>query len=444
MFTRLTLQRFAPHGLGHPTANRRAWLVAAFAGQLAVASADPFPSKVGDTIGMNTGVLSLNLTAQDFGALRAAGVHYIRAGFRWHEVERVKGQYDWSGYDRLAAQMVEHGLKPIFVVAYGNSLYDDNDRITMNSPEEREGYARFAAAGVARYDAPDVIWEIWNEPNAHHFWRASTRGNTVANARERATNYLSLLEVTVSAMRQASTNARIITGGAIGPDWVITQAWHDELMDRGLLDLVDGLGIHNYKEGSNHAPETHVLRGIQSLRNMICYHGGARDFPILHTEWGMDTNELNGTAEARLHTQAALVIRMPLLCLLEGVGLNVTYQWREQGRGHYHVYRPEAPLPAYRAISVYAKELGAFTFAKRLPTERSNDFVLLFEDDARRKLVAWTAGEPHTLRVSVGTAKNVLEMTSLLGETRTFNVEQGMITLTLTGDPQYVDLGMCF
>ena len=77
--------------------------------------------------------------------LAAAGFKWIRVDFMWAGVERVRGQYGFAPYDRLMAHLDRNQIRPIFILDYGNDLYQEGSPRTT---ESRAAFARFAAAGA--------------------------------------------------------------------------------------------------------------------------------------------------------------------------------------------------------------------------------------------------------------------------------------------------------
>jgi hypothetical protein len=70
------------------------------------------------------------------------------------------------------------------------------------------------------------------------------------------------------------------------------------------------------------------------------------------------------------------------------------------------------------------------------------DFVLLLRNDAgRRKLAAWTLGEPHAVTLDGDlVASGKATGTTTTGEAFTLRVADKKLVLDLTGSPKYVTL----
>ena len=88
-------------------------------------------------------------------AIRAAGFRWVRMDLLWHVVETRRGVYDFREYDTLMGHLQRVGLRPMFILCYGNDLYQKGAPTT---PAARRAFARFAGAAVARYTGGGVVW----------------------------------------------------------------------------------------------------------------------------------------------------------------------------------------------------------------------------------------------------------------------------------------------
>ena len=75
-----------------------------------------------------------------------AGYAMVRMDFAWGAVEREPGRYQFSAYDRLMGHLKQAGARPIFILDYGNRLYDHGCRRGPTSA--RAAFARYAAAAA--------------------------------------------------------------------------------------------------------------------------------------------------------------------------------------------------------------------------------------------------------------------------------------------------------
>src|SRR4030095_2032601 len=121
---------------------------------------------------------------KDIAMIAAAGFRLVRMDFLWARTERRGGEYDWSDYDELTAELERHGIRAYFILDYSNPLYEgtvitqnpdtgrEEGRSTASPrrPESITAFALWAAAAAAHFSSRHVVWEIWNEPNIQ-FWK---------------------------------------------------------------------------------------------------------------------------------------------------------------------------------------------------------------------------------------------------------------------------------
>src|SRR5438128_2008212 len=79
---------------------------------------------------------------QDLDMIAAAGFKFIRMDFTWEYIEKTKGQYEWSPYDELTANLQKRGIRAIYILDYSHWAYETNVE-TFNgqthAPERRPG-----------------------------------------------------------------------------------------------------------------------------------------------------------------------------------------------------------------------------------------------------------------------------------------------------------------
>jgi hypothetical protein len=140
---------------------------------------------------------------------------------------------------------------------------------------------------------------------------------------------------------------------------------------------------------------------------------------------------------------------MQLANLLAGVPLSIWYDWKDDGpdpaeREHNFgtVRQDLRPKPAYVAARTLTRELAGYRIARRLEVGGEKDYLLLLRDGAgRRKLAAWTLGEPHAVTLGgdlVPAGK--LTGTTVTGEPFAPKVADKKLVLELTAGPRYVGL----
>ncbi|MCX7006149.1 MAG: cellulase family glycosylhydrolase [Kiritimatiellaeota bacterium] len=347
---------------------------------------------------------------QDLDLIAAGGFKFIRMDFHWGGIERKKGEYDWSEYDELTANMERRGLRAIYIFDYSSGLYEETISVTnkhthhveraLCSPQHTESvaaFARWAGAAAAHFRGHRIVWEIWNEPNIS-FWKPKPD----------AEQYTALALATVKAVRAADPQATIIAPGSSEFPW----AFFETLFASGILKDLDAVSVHPYR---GKPPET-AASDYEKLRALIARHAPAdkKNLPIISGEWGYSTQH-KGTL---LATQGAYLPRQQLANLLAGVPLSIWYDWKNDGSDtNYNehnfgtVTTKLQPKPSYLAVQELARELTGYRVARRLETAETNDWILLcLKSDGSQRLAGWTLAAPHSATLALTENPLTLEL----------------------------------
>jgi polysaccharide biosynthesis protein PslG len=330
--------------------------------------------------------------------IKEAGFRLARMDMFWEQVERRPGAYDFAAYDALVAGLTRRSIRPLFILDYGNPLYDraDGKTLSPHTPEGQDAYARFCAAAAAHFRGKRIIWELWNEPNG--FW----------TPRPNADDYASMALAAARAMRQADPTCTLIAPGVSGFD----PRFVEHVLSRGLLTYLDAVSVHPYRDSP---PET-ALPEFRRLRQLIDrYAEPGRQVPFACSEWGYSAA---GMSEEQ---QGQYLARQWLTNLMAGSRLSIWYDWKNDGtdpkeKEHQFgtVQHDLRPKPAHRAAKALTQALSAYRFARRLEMGRPEDFVLLFTRGDMQALALWTTGSPDELYLPRGAI--VDRATSWLGE----------------------------
>ena len=262
----------------------------------------------------------------DLDLIAAAGIKFVRQDFFWTSTERRKGEYDWSEYDDLLAQLDRRGLRAYFIFDYSHPLYEPEVTATnpiTGQPEDRttaspqhaesvQAFANWAAAAAKHFHGRGVIWEIWNEPNIS-FWKPKPD----------AGQYAALALATCRAVGAADPEATIVAPATSG----LPQDFLESVFQSGLLEYLDAVSVHPYRPPSV-PPET-AASEFQRLRMLIEKYAPAekKNMPILSGEWGYSSN----TKGVSLEQQANFIARQQLSDLLCGVPVSIWYDWKNDG-----------------------------------------------------------------------------------------------------------------
>jgi hypothetical protein len=198
---------------------------------------------------------------------RAIGVKWTRVLAGWANVEKKKGQFDWSRLDTAIDALLRFSITPFVTVTNGNPVYtgigryDDPKLAAIYGdspappvePEAVKAWLEFVGAAIDRYKDRIRYWEIWNEPNHRKYWGAPPNGE----------HYGDLVRVTVERIRSLHPDAKIIAGSTAGirPDFT------DEFLSRCDPQSIDIVSFHNY----GNRPEERVYR-VAEFRKVLDKH----------------------------------------------------------------------------------------------------------------------------------------------------------------------------
>ena len=373
----------------------------------------------------------------DLDLIAAAGFKFVRMDFFWADIEHEKGNYDWSAYDELTANLERRGLCAYYIFDYSHSLYettvtDNKGNQVLASPchsESVAAFARWAAAAARHFHGHHIIWEIWNEPNGS-FWEPEADINA----------YTTLALATARAVRGANPQATIVAPATSGFPWPFLQTF----LQSGVLQYLDAVSVHPYRRPDQ--PPESAAGDYARLREMIASNTPAsRTIPILSGEWGYSTC-VNGVS---LPAQAAFAARQQLANALQGVPISIWYDWKNDGddpkenEHNFGTVRPDlTPKPAYIAIKTLTQQLAGFAIQKRYPTANPHDYVLVLTNaSGETKLAAWTLDEPHSLALTLSTAPATnLSFVNSSGEAGEITSTNNLMALPLAAAPCYVSL----
>lgn len=311
------------------------------------------------------------------------GVRFIRMDFGWGGTERKRGEYDFSGYDQLVQAMSQKNIRCLFILDYGNRLYDNN--LGPHSDEAQAAFAKWAGAAAKHYAGKGILWEIWNEPNLKQFWKP------VPNVED----YSKLALATIDAIRAADKDAFIMAPASSGFPW----EFFDGMAKHGVFAKLDAVSVHPYRQSN---PET-AEADYHKLRLLLDRAVPGERIPIVSGEWGYSTAWKNYTEER----QAQYLPRQWLMNLANDVHLSIWYDWRDDGldpkEPEHHfgtVFRDFSDKQTSIAARKLCTELAGLRFIRRIPTDKPEDWVLLFAGADVGYLAHWTTGTPHELMIA--------------------------------------------
>ncbi len=359
--------------------------------------------------------------------LAAAGFRTVRMDFTWSRVERERGKYDFSAFDRLVASLEKHGIRPMLILDYSSPHYDNN--LSPKSVEGRAAFAKWTAAAAKHFRARGVWWEMYNEPNIG-FWKPAP--NTP--------DYIALALETGKAIRAAAPGEAYI-GPATS---TIPMPFLEECFRAGLLKMWTMVTVHPYRGGP---PET-AASDYAALRALIGkYAPAGRRVEIGSGEWGYTA------AVVSPETQGKYLARMYLANLASGVPLTIWYDWRDDGTNPKEVEHnfgtvrhdylggktpPYESKPAYMAARTVSQVLKGYRVEGRLRTGNDADWVLVLRKGRDTAYAAWTT-ESTTRTVAIPSRTGGYAATGHTGESfGMVKAHHGTVSLPLTDAPRYL------
>ena len=362
---------------------------------------------------------------RDLDMIAQAGFKLIRMDLTWAMIERDKGIYEFEslGYDSLTEGCSDRGIRILYILDYGNTLYEKGRSVRTQTG--REAFAHFAEAAAERYAGRGILWEIWNEPNIEHFW----------DSQPSAEDYCKLVEMTAPRIKKADPDGLVVAGATSQ----IPLEWLEDCFQRGLLKLIDVLSVHPYR---SQPPET-VVTDYAELRRLVGrYAPQGKQVPIISGEWGYSNLNWDQTRLTE-QEQAAYLARMFLTNLYQDIDISIWYDWKDDGtdpneREHqFGTVRHDCnPKAAYLAAKVLASTLGGYAFDKRIDLGNENDFAFKLTNGKREAIAFWTTAEKHIVTLPIEPTE--VTLVGIYGGKVVINWKTENLKLRALQSPQYL------
>ncbi len=316
------------------------------------ASAQSLPIKV------NAELFGLNISnwkeihPQDYTASRyvsnlpPANIHYrvwriMDNGVNWYNIERTKGQYDWTDLDKCVAAAEHEGAEIIYAVQGTPEFYASNHAATCTnlmgntSPptDPAHQFKPFVHALVQRYKGRIKYYEGWNEPG--HYWNVNNVPNFVpvkgclfSGTPEQL---VQLQAIMYTEAKSVDPSCQVLSPAMWGGNAELVTDY-DLFLKLGGRHYFDIPAFHFYVSSWQSplaAPEE--IQGLATaMRNELAKYGFPATTPIISTEAGWCENGF----PAQLGS--AYVARAYLISALAGLKSYDFYAWNINiaGPGH--------------------------------------------------------------------------------------------------------------
>ena len=391
--------------------------------------ASPFGTTLREQVGVN--IHFTDARPGEMQMLSDAGFGFVRMDFVWQDTEKQPGVYNFSAYDRLLANLEAHKMRALWILDYGNPLYDGGKQPYSDSA--RADFAAWAVAGVRHFAGHRILWEMWNEPNGS--WSAP--------------DYIKLDLTVAQALKKAEPSETFIGPAEAGTD----VNFLNSCFKAGTLSDWQAVSVHPYRTD---APETARPEYAAIRAAIAAFEPVGADIPVISGEWGYSVMPNGHTYSFVISDdqQAAYFDREILTNAVDGIPLSIWYDWHNDSdnpsdtegnfglvRYPYHADRNPVydPKPSYLAAKTMLGLLGNYEFSRVVPMSGPPDAILLsFKSRRDHRYAAYTTSsspEQVTLPIPAG-RYSVIGMTGDVNGI--VNCGHQGLSVMLTADPQFI------
>ena len=191
--------------------------------------------------------------------LQKTGVKYARCQTGWARCEKLRGVYDFSWLDAVVDNLSSRGIEVWFNVGYGNPLYmkDIPNKTGVGcvplffGEECLAAWKSYVSALAAHFAGRVQLFEIWNEPEADHFWYPEQPDPK---------KYAVLFGITAEEIRKQIPDAKFSATVASGFDFGFI---------RGMLSALGGMQVDYFAfHAHSRYPEISFGQGHPYLDNV--------------------------------------------------------------------------------------------------------------------------------------------------------------------------------
>lgn len=353
------------------------------------------------------------------------GVGSIRNDATWSQVEQGPGQYSFQQLDPYMETVQQNSLSPLLILDYTNRFYDNGQ-----TPYDAAGFtafANYAKAVVSHYGSQLKAVEVYNEYNGLFSTGPCAR---------KAACYVQMLRAVYQAVKAVRPDITVVGGAAFYADL----PWFSSVFQNGGLQYMDVVSDHPYTPLNVMSPEqAGIETQMRLLRNLIQFYNHGVAKPVWVTELGWPTTPLNVSER----TQADYLVRGALLSLAAGVEKFFCYDFLNDGPSRWNgehnfglLRRPDqagryTPKPAYVAYAVLVRQLAHRSYQGSEPIG-DDLYSRRFTDNMH---ILWSK---HGNRDVTIAGSGMMTVTTMTGHVQHYTPTTGLLHLTLSEDPIYV------
>lgn len=236
--------------------------------------------------------------------LQQLGVGWAKVQISWKLYEPQPGQYHaerFAELDQFVQQAQTYGVRILLGVAKAPEWSRPTTELD-GPPIDFSLYGHFMTYLANRYQGQVAAYELWNEPNLQREWNGMPLGGAL---------FVDLLRHGAQAVRAADAQATLIaaapavTGINDRTTAVDDRHFVQEMLQAGVADWVDALGIHPYGYGNpphstavepspltsshNNHPSFFFADTVADYQQLLA--DTAVDLPLWSTEFGWGSFE---------------------------------------------------------------------------------------------------------------------------------------------------------
>ena len=315
----------------------------------------------------------------------------------WSFIEQPNGDYIFNAphfdLDSIVATCEKHRRKIILFFEIGNApewlieKYPSiKDKFQGASNYEKNAWFKFVKAVVERYKGKGIVWEFYNEPNIYMD----------------IINWVKTFSETVRGIDSSGIVIAPSYDSCNSQNLTIHENSLANLIDKGIMNLVDGISMHNYKGNIPEAESTSDnLLGLVNTLNSKGYAG----YPIYITEWSYSlTNNFEVNTVLTENEQADYLSRLYLHNSKYGTMCNIWHVARNSADentttigSHAHqeanfglLRNDMTKKPCYYAMELLNKALGNAHFVKSHITPVTGLRVFEYNSGSQKILAYYT------------------------------------------------------
>ncbi|MCW5879526.1 MAG: cellulase family glycosylhydrolase [Anaerolineae bacterium] len=243
------------------------------------------------------------LAERDLLQVKDMGFGWVKQIFGWRDIEKAKGDFDWSKTDHVVYTANRYGDLDLLIRVDHQPEWARKGCTLMGPPENMQDFADFLTAVATRYKGRIRAYEIWNEPNLAREW---------CDQKPSPQQYAQMLKTAYAAIKKADPDAMVISAGMSPTGTNDNTAMPDDMFYDELYKVMGGksdgyfdvLGVH--AAGFRAAPEVSpeeaaadkakyggerffTFRRVEDIRKIMEKYGdAAKQMAVLEFGWTSD------------------------------------------------------------------------------------------------------------------------------------------------------------